>query len=83
MNPRDFCTRPFGGAGPVAWRRVGSPLREQNRSGAARSGVTSALGLLVSNLKIEFSCTCLGRPPDIDIDRIATSYATLEAEALM
>src|SRR5207302_3545281 len=39
------------------------------------------LGLLVSNLKAEFSRTCLERPPHHDLDRIATTYIALETEA--
>jgi hypothetical protein len=41
--------------------------------------VTSALRLLVRNLKTELSCTCLERP-SFDIDRIAATYAALEAK---
>jgi len=44
-------------------------------------GVLSALGLLVSNLKAEFSRTCLQRAPHYDLDRIATVFAGLEVEA--
>ena len=47
-------------------------------SGCAR---LSALGLLVSNLKSEFSRTCLETPPCYALDRIAETYAALEAEA--
>ncbi len=41
----------------------------------------SALGLLVSNLKAEFSRTCLQPARRYDLARLASTYAALQAEA--
>jgi N-methylhydantoinase A len=81
-DPRDFVLVPFGGAGPLHGGSLARLLGINTVLVPPAPGVTSALGLLVSNLKTEFSRTCLERPPDYDIDRIATTYAALEAEAL-
>jgi N-methylhydantoinase A len=44
-------------------------------------GVLSALGLLVSNLKAEFSRTCLQKAGAFDVSAIARVYGELDAEA--
>jgi N-methylhydantoinase A len=44
-------------------------------------GVLSALGLLVADLKAEFSRTCLERPPHYDLAHIAAIFHELETEA--
>ncbi|MBO0736739.1 MAG: hydantoinase/oxoprolinase family protein [Alphaproteobacteria bacterium] len=81
-DPRDFVLVPFGGAGPLHGGTLARLLGIKTVLVPPAPGVTSALGLLVSNLKTEFSRTCLERPPDYDIDRIAVAYGALEAEAL-
>lgn len=73
---------PFGGAGPLHGGALARLLGIKTVLVPPAPAVTSALGLLVSKLKTEFSRTCLERPPDYDIDRIAATYAALEAEAL-
>jgi N-methylhydantoinase A len=81
-DPRDFVLVPFGGAGPLHGGGLARLLGIKTVLVPPAPGVTSALGLLVSNLKTEFSRTCLERPPDYDLDRIAATYAALQAEAL-
>jgi N-methylhydantoinase A len=81
-DPRDLVLVPFGGAGPLHGGAIARLLGIGTLLVPPAPGVLSALGLLVSNLKTEFSRTCLERPPDYDRGRIATTYAELEAEAV-
>jgi N-methylhydantoinase A len=81
-DPRDFVLVPFGGAGPLHGGALARLLGIKTILVPPAPGVSSALGLLISNLKTEFSRTCLERPPHYDLDRIATTYAALEAEAI-
>ncbi len=81
-DPRDFTLVPFGGAGPLHGSALARLLGITTILVPPAPGVSSALGLLASNLKTEFSRTCLERPPHYDLDRIAATYAALEAEAI-
>jgi N-methylhydantoinase A len=81
-DPRDFVLVPFGGAGPLHGGALARLLGIKTVLVPPAPGVSSALGLLISNLKTEFSRTCLERPPHYDLDRIAATYAALEAEAI-
>ena len=81
-DPRDFVLVPFGGAGPLHGAALARLLGIRTMLVPPAPGVLSALGLLVSNLRTEFSRTCLERPPDYDLGRIAATYRELEAEAV-
>jgi N-methylhydantoinase A len=74
-DPRDFLLVPFGGAGPLHGGALAHLLGIKTVLVPPAPGVLSALGLLISNLKTEFSRTCLKRPPHYDLDRIAATYA--------
>jgi N-methylhydantoinase A len=82
-DPRDFVLVPFGRAGLLHGGALARLLGIKTVLVPPAPGVLSALGLLISNLKTEFSRTCLERPPhSFDLDRIAATYAWLEAEAV-
>ena len=81
-DPRDFVLVPFGGAGPLHGGGLVRLLGIKTLLVPPAPGVLSALGLLASNLKAGFSRTCIERPPDYDVDRIAGIYRELEAEAV-
>jgi N-methylhydantoinase A len=81
-DPRDFVLVPFGGAGPLHGGALARLLGIRTVLVPPAPGVSSALGLLIANLKTEFSRTCLERPPHYDFDRMAGAYSMLEAEAL-
>src|SRR5581483_12395552 len=66
-DPRDFVLLPFGGAGPLHGAALARLLGIKTILVPPAPGVLSALGLLVSSLKTEFSRTCLERPPDYDL----------------
>ena len=61
------------------WRGCSACRRSSCRRGP---GVLSALGLLVSNLKAEFTRTCLQKAGAFDADAVARVFAELEAEAV-
>ncbi len=82
QDPRDFVLVPFGGAGPLHGGALARLLGIKTMLVPPAPGVLSALGPLVSNLKTEFSRTCLQRSPDYDLDRISETYAALEREAV-
>jgi N-methylhydantoinase A len=80
-DPRDFALVPFGGAGPLHAGALARLLGIKTIVVPPAPGVLSALGLLVSSLKSDYSRTFLQRPPDYDIAGIATVFAALERDA--
>ena len=81
-DPRDFVLVPFGGAGPVHGGALSRLMGIKTTLLVPTPGVLSALGLLVSNLKAEFSQTSLQRAGAWNVDGLAATFARLEAEAL-
>lgn len=81
-DPRDFVLVPFGGAGPLHGGSLARLLGIKTLLVPPAPGVLSALGLLASNLKAEFSRTAIERAPDYDIGRIAGIFAALEDDAV-
>ncbi len=80
-DPRDFALIAFGGAGPLHGGALARLLGIEKILVPPGPGVLSALGLLVSNLKAEFSRTALQRAGAIDRDLAARVFAELQAEA--
>jgi N-methylhydantoinase A len=81
-DPRDFSLLPFGGAGPLHGGALARLLGMSTIVVPPGPGVLSALGLLVSNLKAEFSRTCLQKAGALDAEAVARVFAELEAEAI-
>jgi N-methylhydantoinase A len=81
-DPRDFSLLTFGGAGPLHGGALARLLGIGTILVPPGPGVLSALGLLVSNLKAEFSRTCLQRAGAIDGALVAHVFAELQAEAV-
>ena len=81
-DPRDFVLVPFGGAGPLHGgalsRLIGCPVQVVPPA----PGVLSALGLLASSLRAEFSRSCVQRKGRFDLDHIASVLRDLERDAL-
>jgi N-methylhydantoinase A len=80
-DPRDFSLLPFGGAGPLHGGALARLLGMSTIVVPPGPGVLSALGLLVSNLKAEFTRTCLQKAGEFDAGAVARVFADLEAEA--
>lgn len=81
-DPRDFVLVPFGGAGPLHGSAIARIMGIQTILIPPAPGVLSALGLLVSNLKAEFSRTCVQRHGRHDLAQIASVYGQLERDAV-
>ena len=81
-DPRDFSLLPFGGAGPLHGAALARLLGMRSIVVPPGPGVLSALGLLVSNLKAEFTRTCLQKAGAFDAATVARVFGELEAEAV-
>ncbi len=81
-DPRDFALVPFGGAGPLHGgalsRLIGCPVQLVPPA----PGVLSALGLLASSLRAEFSRSCVQRKGRFDLAQIAEVFTGLERDAV-
>jgi N-methylhydantoinase A len=81
-DPRDFALLPFGGAGPLHGGALARLLGMRTMLVPPNPGVLSALGLLVSNLKAEFTRTCLQKARATDLSLIARVFGELQADAV-
>jgi N-methylhydantoinase A len=81
-DARDFSLLPFGGAGPLHGGALARLLGMRTIVVPPAPGVLSALGLLVSSLKAEFTRTCLQKAGAFDAPVVARAFAELEAAAL-
>jgi N-methylhydantoinase A len=80
-DARDFSLLPFGGAGPLHAGGLARLLGMRSIVVPPAPGVLSALGLLVSDLKAEFTRTCLQKAGELDAPVFARAFAELEAAA--
>jgi N-methylhydantoinase A len=81
-DPRDFSLLPFGGAGPLHGGALARLLGMSTIVVPPGPGVLSALGLLVSNLKAEFTRTCLQKAGEFDAATVGRVFAELQSEAV-
>jgi N-methylhydantoinase A len=80
-DPRDFSLLPFGGAGPLHGGSLARLLSIPTIVVPPAPGVLSALGLLVSSLKAEFSRTSLQKAGAFDAAEVARVFQALDQEA--
>ena len=79
-DPRDFVLMAFGGAGPVHANRLAAENEMPNVVIPMSPGITSALGLLVTDLKHDYSVTLI-RPVDgLDPAEVEDAYRELEEQ---
>lgn len=81
-DPRDFALIPFGGAGPLHGGSLAHLLGTRTVIVPPAPGVLSAMGLLVSQLRADYSQTCFQAPPNFDYALMEAAFAELEAEAM-
>jgi N-methylhydantoinase A len=81
-DPRDFALVAFGGAGPLHAASLARLMGIGTILVPPMPGVLSALGLLVSNLKAEFTRTSLQRAGAVDLSRVAAVFADLHRDAV-
>lgn len=80
-DPREFALVAFGGAGPLQACELAQELAIPLVLIPPSPGLTSALGLLATDLSYDFSRTQLQLLSDPDLARIAADYRDLEALA--
>jgi len=71
----------FGGAGPVHATRLARLLKIRRTIVPLAAGVTSALGLLVADMKFDFIRTYLTRLQDINVSKVKELYESMKDEA--
>lgn len=80
-DPRDYTLVAFGGAGPVQAARLARELG-MNRILIPRTpGVLCAMGLLMTDLRSDFSATSLMRLDEATPDAVASIYNDLQSRA--
>jgi len=80
-DPREYTMVAFGGAGPVHAARLAKELGMKRILIPRTPGVLCALGLLMTDLRTDFSSTQLTRLDEANADGIGEIYAALEAKA--
>ncbi|WP_336037694.1 hydantoinase/oxoprolinase family protein [Halobacterium yunchengense] len=76
-DPRDFALVAFGGAGPLHAATLAAELDVPQVVVPRTAGVLSALGLLVSDVKYDFSVSRVRRWSDVDPDALGDALADL------
>ena len=79
-DPRDFVLVAFGGAGPVHANRLAIEVQIPQTIIPMSPGTTSAMGLLVTDLKHDYSRTLIQRIDQVDTGMVANIYRDLEAD---
>jgi N-methylhydantoinase A len=82
IDPRDFSLMAFGGAGPLHGAEVADMLGIPEVIVPAYPGITSALGLLASELKYDAIRTQFQISSDIDHDRLNADFTSMEEDIL-
>jgi len=77
-DPRDFVLVAFGGAGPVHANRLAAETEMPTIVVPMSPGTFSALGLLVTDLKHDYSTTLIERADRLDVAAVEQAYQELE-----
>ncbi len=80
-DPRDFSFIVFGGAGPLHANALAAELEVKRVIIPPSPGVASALGLIVTDVKHDYSVTRIQRLDTANVDEINATYSRFEAEA--
>jgi len=79
-DPRNFVLIAFGGAGPLHANRLAAELAIPTTLVPLGPGITSALGLLVTDLKHDYSTTLIQRADRLDLAQVEAAYARMSAQ---
>ena len=79
-DPRDFVLTAFGGAGPVHANRLAEEIDVPTTVIPMSPGTTSAMGLLVTDLKHDYSTTLIQHVDQLDAVTVEETYQELEAQ---
>ncbi len=80
IDPRDFTLAAFGGAGPLHGAEVARLLGVKRVLVPPYPGITSAMGLLTSDLQYEAIRTAFQTDRDLDRTRLERQFAEMAAE---
>jgi N-methylhydantoinase A len=80
LDPRDFVLVAFGGAGPLHGADVARTLGIPEVVVPVYPGITSAVGLLTTDLKYDAVRTEFQSGDAIDLDRLKADFATMQEE---
>jgi N-methylhydantoinase A len=79
-DPREFALIAFGGAGPLHANRLAAELRIPTTVIPPSPGITSAMGLLATDLTHEYSRTMRQPTEALDADALEAAFAAMESE---
>jgi N-methylhydantoinase A len=79
-DPRDFVLIAFGGAGPLHANRLADETGIGTTLIPLSAGTTSAMGLLVTDLKREYTTTMIQRAADADLAALKEGFEDLESQ---
>jgi N-methylhydantoinase A len=79
-DPRDFVLFAFGGAGPVHANRLAAETEIGTTIVPLSAGTTSAMGLLVTDLKREYTTTMIRLAADAHVGALTTAFEALEEQ---
>ena len=79
-DPREFVLVAFGGAGPVHACRLAAEMEIPTTVIPTSPGTTSATGLLVTDLKQDYSITRIQRLDQLDHGAVEEAYLKLETQ---
>ncbi|UCD72075.1 MAG: hypothetical protein JSW70_03515, partial [Syntrophobacterales bacterium] len=82
LDPRDFALVAFGGAGPMFGSFVAAELGSPVVVIPPRPGITSAFGILTTDIKSDFVVTNICLDEDISPAEISSLFGELEAKAI-
>ncbi|MCL4519947.1 MAG: hydantoinase/oxoprolinase family protein [Thaumarchaeota archaeon] len=81
QDPASLTMIAFGGAGPVHSTRLARQLKIHRVVVPLAAGVTSALGLLVADMKFDLVRTYMSKVDSIDKNRVSELYEDMKEEA--
>ena len=81
QDPAQLSMVAFGGAGPVHATRLAQLLKIRRTIVPLAAGATSALGLLVADMKFDFIKTHLVRLDEVKLETIQELYASMKESA--
>ena len=81
-DPQDFSLVPFGGAGPLHGGFIARLLGMKSIVVGEGCGVLSSKGLLIADLRSDFSRSLLLRPPYAELQRLENLFRELDASGV-
>jgi N-methylhydantoinase A len=81
FDPRDFVLVAFGGAGPLHANRLAIELGVKRTLVPVSPGIASSFGLLVTDIRREYSTTLVHRTGELDVEELNRTLETQSESA--